>query len=76
MNYLTCSTYKIFTPQEAYSLDKKLDDGKPKTGFITNTTTPAVDDTTANSCITSVVDNNYNITNTDSLCSLIVKAGK
>ena len=72
------STAGVLTPEDAFALDNKMDDGLPLSGSIragraTALAQPIIEDTIPNSCITTVVDNNYNMT--DSLnCRLIIMA--
>lgn len=64
----------FLTPEQAYGLDAKLDDGLPSTGKIFATTTALVADTVANTCITSTTNNTYYLTNNAKACRLLVKA--
>lgn len=69
-------------PSEAFAIDSKIDDGKPRLGSVMTTKTVAAApydtyaylDQTSNQCITSVADNNYNSSNNTRICSLVLKA--
>lgn len=68
------STAGVLTPEQAYQLDSKFDDGKPGTGNIRAVThTSGALDTTDGNCVASSASQ-YNISKTTRECRLYAKA--
>ena len=74
----------FFTPKEAYSFDKKIDDGRPATGFVMMRSALTGALTTAywgqpNDCTTSTSSSDYSGTydtaHTAASCSFMIKSG-
>lgn len=56
-------------PQDAYNVDAKIDDGKPKTGTVI----VEQDFFSADSCADSSTPQNYDVNNPDNRCALVVR---
>lgn len=67
---------KVFVPQQAFVIDTKLDDGKPRTGAViaaVQTTNYLSAETISNACITTSANNTYNTTEPTVQCFLWVR---
>lgn len=73
-NLFEMSTAGIITASDAYGIDSKIDDGLPMSGMVRPATAPTAYDTTSNLCITSAAGNQYNLSDTNLNCRLIVVA--
>ena len=64
----------IFTPEEAWNIDTKMDDGRPGTGFVNTTRS---DSSLGTGCATTAVKATaeYNLTNSAVACQFIINSG-
>lgn len=73
------STFPPIIPEDAFSMDIKIDDGIPSQGFIravivsNSAATNLTNDTNLNNCL-GATNQVYNLTTSNTLCRLVVKA--
>jgi prepilin-type N-terminal cleavage/methylation domain-containing protein len=67
------SATPLFTAEESFQLDEKMDNGNPLTGKVKAVTNSLTPDTAANACITNTTDQTYNITDNTLRCRLVVR---
>jgi hypothetical protein len=58
---------ELFIPEDAWKIDKKIDDGKPATGALL----VRYYDTCANGTSDTDIDADYNLTSSDTACALL-----
>jgi prepilin-type N-terminal cleavage/methylation domain-containing protein len=62
-----------FTPEEAWQIDSKWDDGIPNKGLVRAVNTNFTNDVTANSCVTTTSATDYNLTNSNTACRMLIQ---
>lgn len=80
--YLGSFSSPVFKPLEAYSMDRKIDDGIPGTGNVIAVVLPSVAagdptpimDNTDSQCVTTSAATAYNLSSSSIWCRLMIKA--